>query len=95
MGLLAASRVSFLPFSGPITAGDHTITWEVFQVGTDTTSSNSNPFGLLYTGSYEQREVVDAPEPVTLSLMGSGLIALGFFARRFRKRSDARGKVAA
>ena len=63
VGPIGCEPDEFFTFSGPLAAGDHTITWQVFQVGTGDTPAG-NPFGLLYTGSYEQREVVDAPEPI-------------------------------
>jgi hypothetical protein len=54
----------------------------VYQVGQDTDPLN-NPFGVLYTGTFEQ-----VPEPATLTILASGLFGLGFAARR-RRRSKA------
>jgi hypothetical protein len=54
----------------------------VYQVGQDTNPQN-NPFGLLYTGTFEQ-----VPEPATLTVLGAGLFGLAFAGRR-RRRSKA------
>ena len=59
--------------------GQHTLRFEVYQIGTGTTN-DSNPFGLLYSGT-----ATTVPEPVTLSLLGAGLLGLGFAARRRRR----------
>jgi hypothetical protein len=57
------------------TGGVDTIRMVAFQVGTGTDSS-SNPFGVLYSGSYQEgRRTV--PEPMTLTMMGLGLAGFG------------------
>jgi hypothetical protein len=71
------------------TSGIHTVSLEVFQVGTGTNTS-SNPFGLLYEGTVDIEDTVDlsrVPEPAALALFGLGLV---FVARRIRRTSPAR-----
>jgi hypothetical protein len=65
-----------VPFTALLEAGEHTLRFDVFQVGTGTTT-RVNPFGLLYAGS-----VAAVPEPGTLALLGAGLAAVGFARRR-------------
>lgn len=57
--------------------GSHTVAFEVFQIGTGTTTT-ANPFGLLYVG-----EVSGVPEPSTYLLFATGLASiLGYGWRR-------------
>lgn len=66
------------------TGGVHTISLEVFQVGTGLTTV-SNPFGVLYEGEVTTVEDATAvPEPTTLALIGLGLVGV---ARRMRRTS--------
>jgi hypothetical protein len=64
------------------TGGLDTIRMVAFQVGTGT-DTPSNPFGVLYTGSYHD-VTRTVPEPMTLTLMGLGMAGVGF--RRARRR---------
>ena len=59
-------------------AGDHEIEIVTYQFGTGT-DTNSNPFGLLYSGQFTPAEV---PEPATRALFGAGLLGLGVARRR-------------
>ncbi len=63
--------------------GNDVVRIDVYQVGT-TTTPQSNPFGVLYYGSFEQRQKRDVPEPTTLVLMGLGLFGVATAARRKR-----------
>jgi len=56
-----------------LSAGLHTLRIEVYQVG-------GGPFGVLYEGWVEP-----IPEPLTLTLIGAGLVALGLLRRRVRR----------
>ena len=65
------------------TGGLDTLRLVAYQVGTGTDTS-SNPFGVLYSGGYADPAGQTVPEPVTLSLIGAGLMGLG--VRRARAR---------
>lgn len=65
-------------FSLAIGAGFHTLEFVLYQVGTGT-DTNSNPFGLLYSGTAPGAE---APEPAAFVLTGIGLAAVGLLRRR-------------
>jgi hypothetical protein len=54
-------------------AGQHTLRIDAYQVGGVT-------FGVLYEGWVEP-----IPEPLTLTLIGTGLVALGLLRRRVRR----------
>jgi hypothetical protein len=69
---------NFFLYNAQLSAGPHTFTWEVFQVGTGTTN-DANPFGLLYAGEFS------VPEPTTLTIFGIGLLGMGLASRRRRK----------
>ncbi len=49
----------------------------LYQVGTGT-DTQSNPFGLLFTGTAASA----VPEPAVLSLVGLGLVSVGLLRRR-------------
>ncbi|HZT38944.1 MAG TPA: PEP-CTERM sorting domain-containing protein [Bryobacteraceae bacterium] len=66
--------------STPISAGAHTLTFDVFQVGT-ATNTTLNPFGILFTGT-APGPADPAPEPASLALIGGGLIGLAAWRRR-------------
>jgi hypothetical protein len=63
---------------GPLALGTYRITADFYQVGTGT-NTNSNPFGLLYSGN-----ATGIPEPATVALLGTGLLGLGMMFRRHR-----------
>lgn len=60
-------------------AGLFDLKFDVYQVGTGTTV-DSNPFGLLYSGT-----LTSVPEPSIIALFGLGLAGLGFAACRRRQ----------
>jgi hypothetical protein len=65
--------------STPILAGTHTLTLDVFQVGT-ATNTTLNPFGVLFTGT-APGPTDAAPEPASLALIGCGLVGLAAWRR--------------
>ena len=60
--------------------GPHTVYFDVFQGG-----PSGSPFGLLYAGTFDLTPV---PEPATILLLGSALIAAGVFSRRRLRKSN-------
>jgi hypothetical protein len=74
--------------SAVLSAGQHTLSFVLYQVGTGTDTS-SNPFGLLFTGTAPM-ETPDAgsvaesgvPEPAAWGLLASGLAGLLWLRRR-------------
>lgn len=76
----------------PISAGNHVLSFQVYQVGTGT-DTTSNPFGLLFTGtvpdtSSDPKNVT--PEPASWLLCGSALIIFGKY-RSGRRRENHHG----
>ena len=65
------------------TAGVHTVAFDVYQIGTGTTTY-ANPFGLWYTGDVQTNAV---PEPSTLFLCATGLVSL--FGYSWRRKHTA------
>jgi hypothetical protein len=72
--------LEFWDLNGVTTGGVDVLTLVAYQVGTGTTTA-ANPFGVLYTGSYTPASV---PEPMTLSLVASGLLVAAL-RRRVRR----------
>lgn len=68
-------------FNVPITAGSHTLQFNLYQVGTGT-NTNSNPFGLIFTGTAP----APVPEPSTTGLLGLGLAGVIAWTRRKIKK---------
>ena len=76
----------------PITAGPHVLQFVLYQVGTGT-NTDSNPFGLLFTGTVPKDPppvttdtLAPVPEPASVLLFGAVLLSVGSI-RRFRKSS--------
>jgi hypothetical protein len=75
--------------SAAISAGQHTLSFEMFQVGTGT-NTIANPFGLLFTGTApaatsgtQASQDAGAPEPGTFVLLASTL-AMGWLVLKRR-----------
>lgn len=68
--------------SSGLTAGAHQLEFKLFQVGSGT-DTKGNPFGLLYTGT----ATAPAPEPGSLELTGSVLLAVVMMKKRARRRA--------
>jgi len=67
-------------FDVPISAGEHTLDFVLYQVGTGT-DTYSNPFGLLFTGTAPADPPLEplvnpVPEPKAWLLLGTGLLAI-------------------
>jgi len=72
----------------PIGAGEHTLEFVMYQVGT-ATDTYSNPFGLLFTGTAPADPPAPVPEPTSWLLLGTTLGLVAFL--KFRsKRATAR-----
>jgi hypothetical protein len=70
--------------------GSHQLAFAVYQLGTGL-DPNSNPFGLLYTGTVQSAGIdpnsPSVPEPGTLGLAGIGvMVAAGVTLKRRRQR---------
>jgi hypothetical protein len=68
----------FWDLIGTTTGGLDTLRMVAYQVGTGT-DPNSNPFGVLYSGTYTPAQV---PEPAALLLFGTALASLAARVRR-------------
>lgn len=87
-GVCAASAIGCEPdeygfLDLALAAGDHTLTIELFQVGTGSTNG-SNPFGVLYSGEAVSNPI---PEPSAALAFGVGLIAISLATRRPTRRA--------
>jgi hypothetical protein len=74
-----------------LAAGDHTLEFQVFQVG-----SSGSPFGLMFTGAATWGGGINpnnpnpTPEPGTLALGGLALLAAVPLKKKFLKKSASR-----
>jgi hypothetical protein len=81
-----------------LTAGSHTLSFQIYQVGTGT-NTFTNPFGLLFTGTApaptsnsQSGPESGAPEPSTFLLLGPAF-GIGWLVARWR--ASVAGKKAA
>jgi len=72
-GTIGCEPLEFEHFDWALSAGEHTISFDVYQIG-------GGPAGLLYTGTLSL-----IPEPGSLALFGLGLAGLGFARKRQSK----------
>jgi len=75
-------------FNVPIGAGQHTLQFVMYQVGTGT-DTYSNPFGLLFTGTAPADPPSPVPEPASWLLLGT-TFGLAAFLKFRPKRAPAR-----
>jgi hypothetical protein len=68
----------------PLSAGNHTLAFVLYQVGTGT-NTWSNPFGLLFSGTAPADPPITNPEPSSILLLGATIVAA--FAARWKRRT--------
>jgi hypothetical protein len=65
-----------------VSDGRHELRFNVSQDDWPQRNTHENPFGLLYTGFAPAPSSAETPEPLTVSLVGLALLAVGIGTRR-------------
>ena len=84
-GPIGCEADEFWTLNATLTQSQNVLTIVGYQIGNGR-DNNSNPFGVLYSGTYEpaQSQVAQVPEPTALTLLGLGFTAVAMLARRRR-----------